>query len=46
LIIVLPLPWLVTIILETASGILIPAAKNVRPSTESGIFSVSPASEE
>jgi membrane protease subunit (stomatin/prohibitin family) len=28
--------------LETASGILIPAAKNVRPITESGIFKVSP----
>jgi hypothetical protein len=45
-VIILCLPWLVTITLETASGILIPAAKNVRPITESGIFKVSPAREE
>jgi hypothetical protein len=37
------LPLFVTITLETASGMLIPAAKNVRPITESGIFRVSPA---
>jgi hypothetical protein len=46
LVIIVCLPWLVTITLETASGILIPAAKNVRPITESGIFKVSPAREE
>lgn len=28
--------------LETASGTLVPAAKNVNPITESGIFKVSP----
>lgn len=31
-----------TITLETASGTLVPAARNVRPITESGISSVSP----
>lgn len=36
------LPWFVTITLETASGTLVPAAKNVKPMTESGIFNVSP----
>jgi hypothetical protein len=39
------LPLLATITLETASGMLMPAAKNVRPITESGIFRVSPARE-
>jgi len=36
------LPCLATITLETASGTLVPAAKNVIPITESGIFKVSP----
>lgn len=36
------LPCLATITLETASGTLVPAAKNVMPITESGIFNVSP----
>lgn len=37
-----PWPWLVTITLLTASGMLVPAAKNVNPMTESGMRSVSP----
>lgn len=37
-----PCPWFVTITLETASGTLVPAAKNVRPITESGMLMVSP----
>jgi hypothetical protein len=36
------LPCLATITLETASGTLVPAARNVIPITESGIFNVSP----
>lgn len=36
------LPCLVTITLETASGTLVPAAKKVKPITESGISNVSP----
>lgn len=35
-------PCFATITLETASGTLVPAARNVIPITESGIFSVSP----
>jgi len=35
-------PCLATITLETASGTLVPAARNVIPITESGIFRVSP----
>lgn len=35
-------PCLATMTLETASGTLVPAAKNVIPITESGIFNVSP----
>lgn len=37
------LPCLATITLDTASGTLVPAARNVMPITESGIFNVSPA---
>lgn len=37
-----PCPWFVTITLETASGKLVPAAKNVSPITESGTLAVSP----
>lgn len=37
-----PCPWFVTITLEMASGKLVPAAKNVNPITESGMFIVSP----
>lgn len=40
--IVFLLPCFATITLETASGTLVPAAKNVMPITESGIFNVSP----
>lgn len=36
------IPCLATITLETASGTDVPAAKNVIPITESGIFKVSP----
>lgn len=36
------IPWFVTITLDTASGTLVPAAKNVKPITESGISNVSP----
>ena len=36
------LPCLATMTLETASGTLVPAARNVIPITESGIFNVSP----
>lgn len=36
------IPRLATMTLETASGTLVPAAKNVIPITESGIFKVSP----
>lgn len=36
------IPCFATITLETASGTLVPAAKNVIPITESGIFKVSP----
>lgn len=36
------LPNLATITLDTASGTLVPAAKNVSPITESGMFKVSP----
>lgn len=36
------IPCLATMTLDTASGTLVPAAKNVIPITESGIFSVSP----
>lgn len=35
-------PCFATITLETASGTLVPAARNVIPITESGIFNVSP----
>lgn len=38
----LTIPCFATITLETASGTLVPAAKNVMPITESGIFNVSP----
>ena len=38
----LDLPWLVTITLDVASGTLIPAARNVKPITESGMVIVSP----
>lgn len=38
----LNLPLFATITLDTASGTLVPAARNVMPITESGIFSVSP----
>lgn len=37
-----PWPWFVTMTLETASGTLVPAARNVSPITESGISIVSP----
>lgn len=37
-----PCPWLVTITLDTASGTLVPAARKVKPITESGMFNVSP----
>lgn len=36
------LPWFVTMTLEVASGTLIPAARKVRPMTESGIPHVFP----
>lgn len=36
------LPCLATITEETASGTLVPAAKNVIPITESGMFNVLP----
>lgn len=39
---IVPWPWFVTMTLDTASGILVPAAKKVRPITESGISNVSP----
>lgn len=37
-----PWPCLVTMTLDTASGTLVPAAKNVRPMIESGMSAVSP----
>lgn len=37
-----PYPLAVTIILDTASGTLVPTARNVNPIIESGISSVSP----
>lgn len=37
-----PCPWLVTITLDTASGKDVPAARNVKPITESGTLAVSP----
>lgn len=40
------LPCFATITLDTASGTLVPAAKNVIPITESGIFRVSPVKKE
>lgn len=36
------LPCLATMTLDTASGTLVPAAKNVIPITESGMFNVLP----
>lgn len=41
-----PWPWLVTITLETASGTLVPAARNVSPITESGMLIVSPGNKD
>ena len=37
-----PWPWFVTITLDTASGKDVPAARNVKPITESGTLAVSP----
>lgn len=37
-----PWPCFVTMTLDTASGTLVPAAKNVKPIIESGMFAVSP----